>query len=243
MHSPLRSSLFCFKRLYLLFSKRNCASQLLIDCSFAGRDAMDRRRRSRASTSACSDASSHRLGRVRTQPLSRTTSAKSGATLRKEITHFRMVTQQGALNNAIRKHHYDGSGTEADPYAVEWLSHDPGNPQNWTQLRKWLLTMMVAIATLSVAFCSSAYSGSIGDEMKDLGCSAEVAVLGTSLFVLGFAVGPMLWAPLSEGTSPPSILLLIRILANVSSTSCWKTGSLRDVLWLPNALVRCRGRV
>lgn len=111
-----------------------------------------------------------------------------------------MVTHQGALTPAILSHHYSGSGTEEDPFAVEWLPHDPGNPQNWTQTRKWLLTTIVAVATLSVAFSSSAYSGSIADEMRELNCSPEVAVLGTSLFVLGFAVGPMLWAPLSEGT-------------------------------------------
>lgn len=34
--------------------------------------------------------------------------------------------------------------------------------------------------------------------MEDFGVSTEVFVLGISLFVLGFAFGPLLWAPFSE---------------------------------------------
>lgn len=58
--------------------------------------------------------------------------------------------------------------------------------------------MTVAIATLAVAFVSSAYSGSTAQIIEEFQCSQEVATLGISLFVLGFAIGPLLWAPLSE---------------------------------------------
>lgn len=68
----------------------------------------------------------------------------------------------------------------------------------FSELRKWGLTAIVAIATLAVAFCSSAYSGAADQIILEFGCSEEVVILGVSLFVLGFAVGPLLWAPLSE---------------------------------------------
>lgn len=45
---------------------------------------------------------------------------------------------------------------------------------------------------LAVAFASSAYSAVIGDVMADLDCGEILATLGLSLFVLGFAVGPLL---------------------------------------------------
>jgi MFS family permease len=52
--------------------------------------------------------------------------------------------------------------------------------------------------TLAVAFVSSAYSGGVGEILKTFNIGSEVATLGISLFVLGFAIGPLLWAPLSE---------------------------------------------
>jgi multidrug resistance protein len=53
-------------------------------------------------------------------------------------------------------------------------------------------------ATLAVSFVSSAFSGGIGRVLAEFDVGEEVATLGISLFVLGFAIGPLLWAPLSE---------------------------------------------
>ncbi|GKZ35505.1 hypothetical protein AbraIFM66950_006167 [Aspergillus brasiliensis] len=54
------------------------------------------------------------------------------------------------------------------------------------------------MSTLSVAFASSAYSGDMFAIRHYFGVSNEAATLGLSLYVLGFAIGPLLWAPLSE---------------------------------------------
>ncbi|KAG2427666.1 hypothetical protein HXX76_012315 [Chlamydomonas incerta] len=78
------------------------------------------------------------------------------------------------------------------------MEEDAENPMNWPSLHRWLLTLLVSIATLSVGFCSTAYAGSAGYIMKDFGVSSESVTLGISLFVLGFALGPLIWAPLSE---------------------------------------------
>ena len=58
--------------------------------------------------------------------------------------------------------------------------------------------MIAAVATLAVAFVSSAYTGGIEQIIEQFHVSEEVVTLGVSLFVLGFAIGPLLWAPLSE---------------------------------------------
>ena len=44
----------------------------------------------------------------------------------------------------------------------------------------------------------SIYSPGIDDIMKKFGVSQTVATLGTALSLLGYAIGPMLWSPLSE---------------------------------------------
>lgn len=48
--------------------------------------------------------------------------------------------------------------------------------------------MLVAIATLAVAFVSSAYTGGVNQIITDFDTSDEVVVLGVSLFVLGVCI-------------------------------------------------------
>lgn len=115
-----------------------------------------------------------------------------------KIPYWRLVIDQAGVTDAVRNHPYAGSGTEEDPYAVTWIPNDPRNPFNWSQFQKWFITMNVALATLAVALVSSAYTGGIQEIIVEFNISQEVATLGVSLFVLGFAIGPLLWAPLSE---------------------------------------------
>ena len=93
---------------------------------------------------------------------------------------------------------YEGEGTKESPYVVTWIDDDPRNPQLFSQTKKWTLTMVTAVATLAVAFCSSAYTGGTKEILETFHASQEVITLGVSLYVLGFAIGPLLWAPLSE---------------------------------------------
>ena len=85
----------------------------------------------------------------------------------------------------VLNHRYAGSGTEDDPYVVEFIPHDPRDPMSFGQVKKWTITILVAIATLAVAFVSSAYSGGTRQIIEEFQCSTEVATLGISLFVLG----------------------------------------------------------
>ncbi|KAI1758592.1 MFS general substrate transporter [Hypoxylon sp. FL1150] len=114
------------------------------------------------------------------------------------LSHWRLVVDQAGVTPEVRNYEYQGSGTEADPYIVKWIPNDPRNPMNFSNMKKWFITAIVAIATLSVAMVSSAYSGGVAKIIAQFGISQEVAILGVSLFVLGFAIGPLLWAPLSE---------------------------------------------
>ncbi|KAL7422000.1 hypothetical protein Q5752_003772 [Cryptotrichosporon argae] len=95
---------------------------------------------------------------------------------------------------------YKGSGTREDPYLVDWLPGELANPYNWKSSYRWFVTAIVAISTLCIAFASSSYSGAIADISGRFGVSTEVGILGLSLYVVGFGVGPLLWAPLSEMT-------------------------------------------
>lgn len=95
-----------------------------------------------------------------------------------------------------KTHPYNGHGTEEHPFVVEFQKDDPYNPMNWSPLRKWLITSIVSTSVFAVTFTSAAYSVSSVQVKKEFNVSSEVFILGTSLFVLGFAIGPAIWAPL-----------------------------------------------
>ncbi|KAJ6011928.1 hypothetical protein N7499_013101 [Penicillium canescens] len=115
-----------------------------------------------------------------------------------KITFWRMVFDQKAVTEEIVQYPYTGSGTEDDPYAVVWIPNDPRNPMNFHAMKKWAITLLVSFVTLAVSLVSSAFSGGMSQIIEDFGSPEEVVILGVSLFVLGFAIGPLIWAPLSE---------------------------------------------
>lgn len=86
-----------------------------------------------------------------------------------------------------------------EEYVVEFDGpDDPLHPQNWTRSRKFWTVVMMCWQTVLTAFSSAIFSNAESYVSEEYHVGAEVGVLGTSLFVLGFATGPMLWAPVSE---------------------------------------------
>ncbi|GAA5918369.1 hypothetical protein JCM1841_002191 [Sporobolomyces salmonicolor] len=81
---------------------------------------------------------------------------------------------------------------------VEWEKDDPENPFNWSSRRKWQTCLIACVFTLVVAYCGTAFAMGNESMMADLHCSREVATLGLSVFPLGFGLGPLFTAPLSE---------------------------------------------
>ncbi|EXJ71436.1 uncharacterized protein A1O5_05244 [Cladophialophora psammophila CBS 110553] len=114
------------------------------------------------------------------------------------LSLFRLVADQARVTLEVLNYPYPGSGTEEDPYLVTYIPNDPGNPFNWSRSRRWTTSLIVATEVLATAFASSAFSGTIRELIVDLGASTELITAGISFFVLGFAIGPLLWAPLSE---------------------------------------------
>ena len=114
--------------------------------------------------------------------------------------HFALIASHSNLTPAVLHHKYAGSGTPEDPYAVEFLpaGTDPHNPMLFSKAKRWTITAVLGIATLAVSFNSSAYSGGVLQIIAQFGCTEEAATLGISLFVLGFAIGPLFWGPMSE---------------------------------------------
>lgn len=93
---------------------------------------------------------------------------------------------------------------------VTFTFGDPENPQNWSRLYKWYITLVASLLVVCIAFGSSIVTGGLGLIEAKYDVSLEVAILTCSIMVCGFAVGPLLWSPLSEiiGRRPVYIISL-----------------------------------
>lgn len=127
---------------------------------------------------------------------------------------FRLVVDQARLDDDVVTYEYPGSGTIESPYIISWIPSDAGNPMNWSKTLRWTVCYTVALECFVAAFASSAFSGmkmfavmshielmpsgTIRELVTGFHASTELITAGISLFVLGFAVGPLIWAPLSE---------------------------------------------
>ncbi|KAF2648685.1 MFS general substrate transporter [Lophiostoma macrostomum CBS 122681] len=87
-----------------------------------------------------------------------------------------------------------------DPNLVDWEGpDDPLNPKNWTMKRKWAATFIVSAFTLVSPVSSSMISPALTSIMAEFHITQEFeASLTLSIFVLAYAVGPLILGPLSE---------------------------------------------
>ncbi|PRP85221.1 hypothetical protein PROFUN_06991 [Planoprotostelium fungivorum] len=104
------------------------------------------------------------------------------------------------------------------PFLVTWDDeNDPQNPLNWSTGKKVFVTFGICLITVAIYIGSAIYSQGIENVTVDLGVNQTDAVLGLSLFVLGYGLGPMIWAPMSEipaiGRMPVYIFTLIAFVA------------------------------
>ncbi|CAK4015666.1 MFS general substrate transporter [Lecanosticta acicola] len=87
-----------------------------------------------------------------------------------------------------------------DPNIVSWDSDDdPANPVNWSTGLKWGNIAVLSTLTFLTPLASSMFAPGVPQLMREFGTdSSTLATFVVSIYVLGFAVGPLLIAPASE---------------------------------------------
>ncbi|KAH8077751.1 major facilitator superfamily domain-containing protein [Cristinia sonorae] len=94
----------------------------------------------------------------------------------------------------------NGIKEEDDALVVDWDGpSDPLNPRNWSVRRKWAATLIVS----SFTFVSPVSSAMMAPASEVIArefhvTSSIITAMITSMFVLGYAFGPLLLGPLSE---------------------------------------------
>lgn len=73
------------------------------------------------------------------------------------------------------------------------------HPLNWPLRKKVLTTTLYGLITGGSAWASSSFSSATSYVVEEFNANQYIVIFGgTSLYLLGFAFGPLLWAPLSE---------------------------------------------
>ncbi|KAK4145643.1 general substrate transporter [Dichotomopilus funicola] len=96
--------------------------------------------------------------------------------------------------------------TVEDPNIVSWDGpDDPTNPKNWTMRKKWGNIAVLSILTFITPLGSSMFAPGIPRILAEFHETSSVtATFILSIYILGFAFGPLIVAPMSEihGRSP-----------------------------------------
>lgn len=109
-----------------------------------------------------------------------------------------------------------------DPNVVWWDSdNDPENPLHWPAWRKYTNSGLISMLTLIEPLASSIFAPGIPELMKDFdSTNTELAAFVLSVYVLGFAFGPMLLAPLSEMVGRVPVYHVCNVLFLIFTIAC-----------------------
>ncbi|KAB8233933.1 MFS transporter [Aspergillus alliaceus] len=90
--------------------------------------------------------------------------------------------------------------TVSDPNSVNWDGPtDPANPRNWKRGRKLIHILALSAITLYANLAAIMFAPAAQQfAMEFRVTSGIVATLTVTIFILGFAIGPLLLAPMSE---------------------------------------------
>lgn len=83
-------------------------------------------------------------------------------------------------------------------FKVAFDKNDPLDPKNFSTTYKIWLVLQMSMLAMTGALGSSIISPGSASIVKYTGISIEVSSLTVALFILGWAFGPMIWAPVSE---------------------------------------------
>lgn len=129
--------------------------------------------------------------------LKRQRSIADQVSLAKSQSHGSHITTIDVEKDALPK---DTKVTDHDPNIVWWDGeNDPENPYNWPRWRRVTICVLISLLTFVTPLASSIFAPGVPQLMEDFRSdSQELAAFVVSVYVLGFAFGPLFIAPLSE---------------------------------------------
>jgi len=109
-----------------------------------------------------------------------------------------------------------------DPNIVWWDGpNDPQNPRNWSTPKKVINVGLISLLCFITPVASAMFAPGIPKVMQDFhNNNDELASFVVSIFVLGFALGPIILAPLSEIYGRQIIYFVMNVLFVTFTMAC-----------------------
>lgn len=104
------------------------------------------------------------------------------------------------------------------------------SPRNWSYTRKMLVTIVSSWATCLAADAGGSYNSPSNILMKQWGVSETIYELGLTIFCFGFALAPMVLAPLSEITGRRPLFIASGSILTFASVGCGFANSYATML-------------
>lgn len=125
---------------------------------------------------------------------------------------------------------YQGSGTHGDPFIVTWLENDPEDPMTYTLWFKIANLITCGLMCFCITLASSAYTGIAEQVTQEFDCSQELFLAGLSLMLVGFALGPCLFGPLSETLGRRNVVLSTLAIHTLWAGLCCAAQNIQTML-------------
>ncbi|GIK00743.1 synaptic vesicle transporter SVOP [Aspergillus viridinutans] len=129
-------------------------------------------------------------------------------------------TAETATGEIIKPVKSSATGKVEDWKLVTFKVDDPDNPKNWSKAYKWYCTMVVSFTCFVVAFASSVITADLEGPSEAFNVSHEASLVTITVFVIGFGVGPMMFAPLSEMVGRRPVYAVTLLLAVIFVIPC-----------------------
>ncbi|KAK4920756.1 hypothetical protein LTR49_011659 [Elasticomyces elasticus] len=124
---------------------------------------------------------------------------------------------------SLRRQQTNKSGRSVrDPNMISWQGEsDPENPKNWQTRRKWAAVLVVSSFTFISPVSSSMVAPALPAMDVDLGITNQVtSQMLLSIFILAYALGPLLLGPLSEVYGRVIVLQLANLFFLIFNLAC-----------------------
>ncbi|KAL9074973.1 MAG: hypothetical protein Q9161_001903 [Pseudevernia consocians] len=122
--------------------------------------------------------------------------------------------------------------TEADPNIVDWDGpDDPKNPVNWSEKLKWANVAVISSITFLTPLASSMLAPAVPEVMTEFkSTNQELASFVVSVYILGYAFGPITIAPLSELYGRVPVYHVCNVLFIVFTIACAVSSNLNMLI-------------
>lgn len=108
------------------------------------------------------------------------------------------LEQELAINKTKSLPIAPSTTTDGNILVTWYTTDDPENPQNWSQAKKSLVLLQLGLYTCAVYGASSMYVSGQEGVMREFGVGHTAAAMGLAIYVIGYGIGPLLFAPMSE---------------------------------------------